>query len=124
MTRAVAVMFAFGAQQKSVQALVLPHRVDAIEPAGEHFVDVTLMADVEDELIPRRIEDAMQRDGQLNDAEIWPEMSAGLRENLDEGFAHLLRELWKVLFVQRLDVGGRTNCIEQSRRRFGFFRRE
>ena len=27
----------------------------------------------------------MQRDGQLNDAEIRPEMSAGLRENLDEG---------------------------------------
>ena len=37
---AVAIVFALGAQQESVQPLVLPHRPDAIEPAGKHFVDV------------------------------------------------------------------------------------
>ena len=71
-------MFAFGAQKKSVKSFVLPHRVDAIETAREHFVDVTLMADVEDEFVPGRIEDAVQRDGKLDNAEIWPEMSARL----------------------------------------------
>ena len=112
---AVAIVFAFGAQEKAVQSLVLPHRADAIEPAGKHFVDVTLMADVEDKFVLGRIEDAMQRNGQFDDAEIRPEMSAGLRKNLDERFAHFLRELRQVLFAQRFDVRGRTDAIEQSR---------
>ena len=119
MTGAITIMFAFGAEQKSVKPFVLPHRIDAIEAAGKHFVDVALMADVEDEFVPRRSEDPMERDGEFDNAEIWSEMAAGLRENPDQRFAHFLRELWKVLFIQRLDVGGRTNRIEQSRRGFG-----
>ena len=50
-TRAVTIMFAFGAEEKAVEPLVLPHRVDAIEAAGKHLVDVALMADVEDEFV-------------------------------------------------------------------------
>ena len=79
--RAVAIVLALGAEEEAVQALVLPHGVDAIEPAGEHLVDVALVADVEDELVLRRVEDAMERDGQLDDAEVRPEMAAGLRED-------------------------------------------
>ena len=109
-------MLAFGAEEKSVQPLVLPHRVDAIEPAGEHLVDVALMADVEDELVLRRVEDPMQRDRQLDHAEIRPEMAAGLREDLDQLIAHFLRELREALFRQRFHVGGRMNSIEQTRR--------
>ena len=71
---------------------------DAIEPAGKHFVDVTLVADVEDKLVLRRVENAMQRDGQLDHAEIRPEMAAGLREHLDQLVAHFLRELRQVFF--------------------------
>ena len=70
---------------------------NAIAPAGEHLVDVALMADVEDELVLRRVEDAMQRDGQLDHAEIRPEMAAGLRKNVDQLIAHFLRELRQVL---------------------------
>ena len=68
--RAVAIVLAFGAQQKAVQPFVLPHRRDAIEPPGKHLVHVALMADVEDELVLRRFENAMQRDRQLDHAEI------------------------------------------------------
>ena len=81
---AVAIVFAFGPQQKSVQSLVLPHRADAIEAAGKHFVDVTLVADVEDKSVLGSIEDAVQRDGQFDHAEIWTEMAAGLRKDLDQ----------------------------------------
>ena len=55
----------------------------------------------------------MQRDGQLDHAEIRPEMAARLREDLDQFVAHFLRELRQVLFAQRFDVGGRTNAVEQ-----------
>ena len=80
---------------------------EAVEPAGEHLVDVALMADIEDELVLRRVEDPVQRDGQFDDAEIRPEMAAGLREDADQFVAHFLRELRQVLFAQRLDIGGR-----------------
>ena len=92
-TRAVAIMLAFGAEEKAVQPLVLPHGVNAIEPAGKHLVDVALVTDVEDELVLRRVENAMERDGQLDHAEIGSEMTAGLREHLDQLIAHFLREL-------------------------------
>ena len=96
---AVAIVFAFGAEKESVQSLVLPHGADAIEPAGKHLVHVALMADVEDKFVLRRVEDAVQRDGQLDDAEVRPEMSAGLRKDLDQFVAHFLRELRQILFL-------------------------
>ena len=60
--RTVTIVLAFRAQEKSVQSLVLPHRADPIEPAGKHFVDITLMAHVEDKSVFRRFENAMERD--------------------------------------------------------------
>jgi hypothetical protein len=112
-TGAVAIVFAFRAQKKSVQPLVLPHRADAIEPAGKHFVDVTLVADVEDETVPRRIEDAMQRDRQLDHAEIRSEMSAGLREDFDQLIAHFLRELRQIA-GPRTPSSRRVPFLEES----------
>ena len=83
MTSAVAIVFAFRAQQKSIQPFVLPHGVDAIEPAGKHFVDVALMADVKNKFVLWRAEDAMQRNRQLDHAEIRTEMPARLRKHFD-----------------------------------------
>ena len=76
------------------------------------------MADVEDEPVLGRVENAMQRDRELDHAEIGPEMSAGLGENLDQLVAHFLRELRQILFPERFDVRRRTNSIEQTLRRF------
>ena len=73
-------MFAFGPEQEAVQSLVLPHRADAIEAAGKHFVDVTLVADIENESVLGGVEDAVQGDGQLHDPEVRAEMAAGLRQ--------------------------------------------
>src|SRR5437899_644626 len=67
-TGSVAVVLAFCAQKKAVQSAVLPHRGKAIETTGEHFVHVTLMADVHDKAVARRVENPMQRDSQLDHA--------------------------------------------------------
>jgi hypothetical protein len=55
-------MFALGSEQKAVQPLVLPHRTDAVQPAGEHLMDIPLVADVEDKFVLWRLKDAMERD--------------------------------------------------------------
>jgi hypothetical protein len=54
----------------------------------------------------------VQGDREFDDAEIRPEMTAGLGENFDQLIAHFLGELRKVLFAQRLDVAWRVDSIQ------------
>src|SRR5207247_10215648 len=56
MPSAVAIVFAFRAQEKSVEAAILPHCGKAIEPPGKHFVDIALVTDVHDKAIARCVE--------------------------------------------------------------------
>src|SRR6266481_2901846 len=117
MTGTVAIVFAFRAQKKSVEALELRHRVKTIEASGKNLMDVALMTDIHDKAVSRRIEDTMQSDGQFDHAEIWSQMSAGLRKNFDQFIAYFLSELRQILFTKRFDVGWRTDSIEQMLRR-------
>src|SRR4051794_17624201 len=47
------------------EALVLADRVEPITPAGEHLVRVGLVADIPEDLVPRRVEEAVEGDRQL-----------------------------------------------------------
>jgi len=103
---AVAIVFAFSSEQEAIQAMMLTNGVYAVPAAGEHLVDVALMRDVEDEAILGRVEDAVQSDGKLHDAEIRPEMAAGLAEGFDECLADFFREFGEFLQRQGFEVGG------------------
>jgi hypothetical protein len=46
----------------------LPQRRKLILPAGQDLVHITLVSGVEDDRISRRLENAMQRECQLDDA--------------------------------------------------------
>src|SRR6516225_7813798 len=104
MTGPIAIMLALGAQQKSVQALILPHRVNAIQSASKHLMDVTLMTYIHNESILGRVENTVKRDGQFHDSEVWSEMPACLRQDLDQHLTHFLGKLGQILFAQNLDV--------------------
>ena len=80
MTRAVAVVLAFGAQHEAVQSAGLTNGGKAIEPAGQNFMDVRLVAYVETERSVGSIENGVQRQRQFHDAQIWAQMAAGLGE--------------------------------------------
>ena len=51
-------------------------RADAVAPPGEDLVRIGLVADIPDQPVARRVEDVMQRDGQLDHAQArrprWP----------------------------------------------------
>jgi len=47
-----------------------PQRAETLRPAGEDLVGITLMPDIPHDCIDRRIEHAVERDGQLHHAEI------------------------------------------------------
>ena len=83
-TRAVAIVRTFRAQRKAVQAVRLPDGAEPVLAPGEHFVDVNLMAHVPDKLVLGRVENAVQRDGQLHHAEIRAEMPAVFGEPGDQ----------------------------------------
>ena len=116
---AVAVVLALAAQQEPVQAIVLAHGVEAVPAAGEELVHVALVAHVEDELVLRRVEDTVQRDGQLDHAEVRPEVAADgagviLGQNADQFLAHFLGENGQVGFIELLDIGGRIDLVEKT----------
>ena len=52
--------------------------------SGQDFVDINLMAHVPDEFVLGRVEDAVQRDGQLDHAEVRAEMPAALGQPGDQ----------------------------------------
>ena len=88
--------------------------VEAVAAAGEQLVDVGLVADVEDEAVGGRIENGMERDGQLDDAQIGPEMAARFGQNGDEFLADFLRQGRELLQRELFNVGGRINRVEKA----------
>ena len=57
--------------------------------AREHLVGIGLMRDVEDELVDRRAEHAVERHRELNDAEVGAHVAAHLGRACDDGVANL-----------------------------------
>ena len=116
----VAIVLGFGAEKEAIEAVLRADGLDLVPPAGEHFVDVALVGDVEEELVFRRIKDPVEGDGELYDPEVRAEVSAGLRETVDEFFPDFLCEERKLLFGKIFDVLGRTDFGELGVR--GHFR--
>ena len=94
------VVFALGALGEAGQPVLLAQRADAVAAAGQDLVRIGLVADVPDQPVVRRVEDVVQRDGQLDDAEPGAQMAAGVRDGVDQLSAQLVRQLRQVAFRQ------------------------
>ena len=82
------VVLALGARGISRQAVLLAQRVELRGTAGEHLVDVGLVAGVEDDRVVRRVEDAVQGQSQLDDTEIGPQMATRGGNLVDQELAN------------------------------------
>src|SRR5438105_31973 len=98
-SRAELIVFRLGAHQESRDAAVLPERAEVLPPSGEHLVHVRLVAGIPDELVPRRIEYAMQRYRELDRPEARGDVAAGLLHVLDGEVTDLLTELEQLVGV-------------------------
>ena len=74
---------------------------------------VRLVAHVPDEAILGRLEDVVQRYGELDRAEVRGEVAAGLGDGLHEEGAQLRGELGKLPAVQLAQVSGVGDLVEQ-----------
>ena len=86
---------------------------EAVGAAGEHLVGVALVGGVEDDAVARRVEDAVQGDRGLDDAEVRPEVAAGGAHALDDGGAALRGELVELVERERIQVARTRDALQK-----------
>ena len=99
------------------QPAARPQRADAVAPPGQDLVRIALMADVPDQLVPRRVEDGMDRHRQLDHPEPGAEVPAGHAHRRDRLGAQLVRHLGSSAIVSPFRSAGSANPVEHRRLR-------
>ena len=110
MRRAKRVVFALRALGEAGEPAALAERADAVAPAGQDLVRIGLVADVPDEPVARRVEDVVQRDGELDHAEPGAEMPARDGDGVDGLAPQLVGELPQLALLQPAQV---RRCVDQ-----------
>ena len=94
------------AAREAADAIELAQRPEPLEAAGQQLVRVGLVTRVPDDPVARRLEQAVERDRQLDHAERRPEMAAGPGDGPDDRVADLDGELGELDLVEAAQVGG------------------
>ena len=81
--------------------------------AGEQLVDVGLVPGVQQDPVLRGVEDPVQRDGQLDHAEVGAEVSAGLGHRVDEEGTDLPRQLLELLRAEPVQIARSPDAGQQ-----------
>ena len=100
MAGAERIVLALGAAGEAGEAVLLAQGADAVAAAGQDLVRIGLVADVPDQAVVRGVEDGVEGDGQLDDAEAGAEMAAGHRDGVDHLGAQLVGQLAQLLARQ------------------------
>ncbi len=90
------------------QTTLGPDRAELPKAPREHFVRIDLMARVPDQPVAAEIEGGVQRQAQLDHAQIGREMSTSRRHQPAKRVAHLGRQLRELRLRQILQVGRRA----------------
>ncbi len=112
--RAEDVVLALLAAQVAREAVELLDRAELVAPAGDELVRIRLVADIPDQQILGRVEGDMQREGQLDGAEVGGEVPTAQRHRLDDLLADLLRELIQLGRRESTQLRRLVNAIQYS----------
>ena len=93
-------------------------RANPIAPPGQDFMRVTLVADIPDDLVTRRVKDRMKGHRQLNNSQARPQMPAGFRHGRYRFGPQLVRQLRQLRIRQAFQIG-RTGYSDPRKRCFG-----
>ena len=108
------VVLALGPARVARQPAGLLQPLPPVDPAGEQLVHVGLVAGVPDQRVARGVEHPVQRDGQLDDAEVRPEVPAGPGDARDEESADLGGQLGDLSRVEPPEVGRTAQASQQA----------
>src|SRR5438045_2107129 len=119
MRRAERIEFALGPPGEAGQTAALAQRAHAVAAAGQYLVRVGLMADIPDDLVGRRIEHVVQRDGEFDDTEPRTQMAAGNRHDIDGFLPQLIGEAAQIFSWNSPQIPRFPDLVEK--RRFGHY---
>ena len=100
-------------EQNGARPLVLADRSSRSRAAGQDLVRVGLVADVPEDLVAGRVQQAVQRDGELAGAEVGAEVAADLADRVDDQLADLLGDLLELLVRELPQVRRGLDRVEQ-----------
>src|SRR6185437_12460451 len=113
------VVFAFRALGKPRKATALADCADAVAPPSQNLVRIRLVPDIPNQLVIGCVEDVVKGDGQFDDAQSGPEMSAGQCNRADRLIAQFVCNLLEVPRIDTAQIGwtldGVENCMWQRR---------
>ena len=90
--RAKRVVFALVTLGEAGNAVLLAQGVHALAPARQDLVRIGLVAHVPHDAVVRRVEHVMQRDGQLDRAQVGRQVAARLGDGIEQEAAQFLRQ--------------------------------
>src|SRR5690606_38812701 len=111
------VVLAFAASREGGKTVLLAQAGHLFATPGEDLVRIGLMANVPDQTVVRRIEDVMQCDGQLDDAEARAEVPAGLADAIEQFKAQLVGEPFEFRLAQTPQLRRRGGAVKERRLR-------
>ena len=112
MRRAEGVVLAFAAAREAGDATPVAQPAHRLAAAGKHLVAVGLVADVPDDAVMRRVEHVMERDRQLDSAEIGRQVAARARYRLDQEGAQFVGEGRQLPALECAHVGGGGDAFQ------------
>src|SRR5262249_59601354 len=112
------VIFAFDPPGESRKPARLAQSADAISALGQNLMRIGLMADIPNEAVARRVEQIVERDRQLDNAETRAKVASGHRYGVDGFLPELRSELNEVPLRERPQILRRADFIQQRRGRF------
>ena len=111
-SRAERVVLAFAHARETAQPVQLAIRQEPVAPTRDDLVGISLMAHVPDQLVVRRVEDVVQRGGQLDDSQTRPQMPRIGRKLLDDEMPQLAAVGPQLVRREPSKVPGRIDLIK------------
>ena len=96
------VVLGFGDRAERREAVVLADGRQFVTPPGEDLVGVGLVADIPEDLVLRRVHDAVEGDRDLAGAEVGAEVAADLPDHVDAVGPYLFRDLLELVVAQSI----------------------
>src|SRR5580704_13043161 len=112
MPGAVAVVRTFSPQHEAIQAAWRADGVELFAASGKQFMDIRLVADVENKMVFRRVKNVVHGERQLDYPEVRSEVSAGLREDRNQLLADFLRQGFQLRDGEFFDIEWGMDAIE------------
>ena len=114
MRSAKSVIDTFFAPRKAAQAALLAQGAHALIAAGQNFVRIGLMAHIPDQPVFRGVVDIVQGNGEFDRAQVRAEVTACLRNRLNQTLAQFKGQAVQAFPGKLFQVRRRLNPLQQG----------